>query len=65
MNTGAFKRTVRSIPVHVSNVALLDPEQKVATKVFFAYDEETGKKIRISKKSNTIIARPILPEFSK
>lgn len=65
MSTGAYKRTVRSLPVHISNVALLDPELKVATKTFFAYDEETGKKIRISKKSNTIISRPMLPEFSK
>lgn len=56
---------MRSLPVHISNVALVDPELKVPTKVFFAYDEATGKKIRISKKSNTIIAKPVLPELNR
>ena len=37
-NTGNFKKIVRSLPVHISNIALLDPEMKIATRTFFAYD---------------------------
>ena len=39
----------REAPVHVSNVALVDPKTKKATRV--GYKIEKGKKIRIAKKS--------------
>jgi large subunit ribosomal protein L24 len=38
-------------PVHVSNVALLDPKTKKPTRV--GYKIEGGKKIRIAKKSGS------------
>mmetsp|Transcript_71487 Transcript_71487/g.108075 ORF Transcript_71487/g.108075 Transcript_71487/m.108075 type:complete len:91 (+) Transcript_71487:86-358(+) len=37
-------------PVHVSNVALIDPESGKPTRVRFGYLED-GTKVRISKKS--------------
>ena len=40
-------------PIHVSNVALLDPVSKVPTKV--GYKIENGVKYRVAKKSNTVI----------
>ena len=43
----------REAPIHVSNVALLDPKAKKATRV--GYKIEGGKKIRIAKKSGTEI----------
>jgi len=39
----------REAPIHVSNVALVDPKTKKATRV--GYKLESGKKVRIAKKS--------------
>lgn len=39
-------------PIHVSNVMLIDPKTKKATRVGYSIDEKTNKKNRISKKSN-------------
>ena len=39
----------REAPVHVSNVALVDPKTKKATRV--GYKVEGGKKVRVAKKS--------------
>ena len=44
---------VREAPVHVSNVALIDPKTKKATRA--GYKMENGKKVRIAKKSGTAI----------
>ena len=41
-------------PIHVSNVALVDPKTKKATKV--KYDVKDGKKVRVAKKSSTVLA---------
>ena len=43
----------REAPVHVSNVALVDPKTKKATRVGFKITD--GKKVRIAKKSGTQI----------
>lgn len=43
----------KAMPIHVSNVALIDPKTKKATKI--GYKLEDGKKIRISKKSGEAI----------
>ncbi len=43
----------KEAPVHVSNVALVDPKTKKATRV--GYKLEGDKKVRISKKSGTQI----------
>ena len=40
--------------IHVSNVALVDPKTKTATKV--KYENKDGKKVRVAKKSSTVIA---------
>lgn len=39
----------REAPIHVSNVAIVDPKTKAASRV--GYKIEAGKKVRISKKS--------------
>ncbi|MCL1892365.1 MAG: 50S ribosomal protein L24 [Alphaproteobacteria bacterium] len=43
----------REAPIHVSNVALLDPKTKKATRV--GYKVTGDKKVRIAKKSGTEI----------
>lgn len=43
----------KSMPVHVSNVALVDPSTKKATRV--GYKIEDGKKVRFAKASGKII----------
>ena len=44
----------REAPIHVSNVALVDPKTNKPTKV--GYKVENGKKVRVAKKSATVIA---------
>ena len=44
----------KEAPIHVSNVALIDPKTKKATKV--KYEIKDGKKVRVAKKSSTVIA---------
>ena len=41
----------REAPIHVSNVALVDPKNKKPTRV--GYKMEKGKKVRVAKKSGT------------
>lgn len=48
------KITEKEAPIHVSNVALVDPKTKTATKV--KYEIKDGKKVRVTKKSSTVIA---------
>ena len=48
------KITEKEAPIHVSNVALVDPKAKVATKV--RYEVKDGKKVRVAKKSSTVVA---------
>lgn len=43
----------KEAPIHVSNVALIDPKTKQATRVGFRFEED--KKVRFSKKSNQLI----------
>ncbi len=40
-------------PIHVSNVALIDPKTKQATRV--GTKVENGRKVRVAKKSGTVI----------
>ena len=40
-------------PIHISNVALIDPETNQATRV--GYDLSDGKKVRIARKSGKVI----------
>lgn len=40
----------KEMPIHISNVALIDPKDKVATKVGFKFLED-GTKVRYAKKS--------------
>jgi large subunit ribosomal protein L24 len=43
----------KEAPVHISNLALIDPKSKTATKV--GYRTEGDKKVRFSKKSNQVL----------
>ena len=43
----------KEAPIHISNLALIDPKSGKATRV--GYKMEDGKKVRISKKSNQVI----------
>ena len=45
--------TTKEAPIHVSNVAILDPKKKVPTKVGYRFEEVNGKtvKVRYAKKS--------------
>lgn len=43
----------REAPIHVSNLSLIDPKSKEATKVGFK--QEGDKKVRFSKKSNQVL----------
>ena len=40
-------------PIHVSNIALIDPDSNKATKV--GYDMKDGKKVRVARKSGKVI----------
>lgn len=42
------------MPLHISNVALVDPKTKKPTRV--GYKVEDGKKLRVAKKSATVLA---------
>ena len=44
----------KEAPIHVSNVALVDPKTNKPTKV--GYKVENGKKVRVAKKSSTVLA---------
>ena len=46
-------RVPKNAPVHVSNVALLDPKNDVATRVGFSVKD--GKKVRVAKNSGEVI----------
>ncbi len=43
----------KEAPIHISNIALIDPKTKEATKV--GYRTEGDKKVRFSKKSNQVV----------
>ncbi|HKM11503.1 MAG: 50S ribosomal protein L24 [Bacilli bacterium] len=42
------------VPIHISNVALVDPKTKKVTRVHYQVDEKTGKKIRVSNAGNKL-----------
>jgi large subunit ribosomal protein L24 len=43
----------KEAPIHISNIALIDPKSKKATKV--GIKVEGDKKVRFSKKSNQVL----------
>lgn len=43
----------KEAPIHISNLSLIDPKTKEATKV--GYKTEGEKKVRFSKKSNQVL----------
>jgi large subunit ribosomal protein L24 len=45
----------KSLPIHVSNVALADPKSGSPTRVGFKLAKD-GKKVRVAKKSGEVIA---------
>ena len=46
-------RVPKNAPLHISNVALIDPKNDVATRVGFMVKD--GKKVRIAKNSGEVI----------
>ena len=50
-NNGTGEIVETEAPIHVSNVQIIDPKTKKASKIGFDVDKN-GKKIRIAKKSN-------------
>lgn len=50
-NNGTGEIVEREAPIHVSNVAMIDPKTKKATRIKYDFDKN-GKKIRVAKKSN-------------
>ncbi len=52
-NTGRIVN--EEAPIHVSNVMIVDPKTNEPTRIGHEIDEKTGKKVRVSKKSNTRI----------
>ncbi len=51
--------------VHVSTVGLYDPIAKRAVRIKYGYHPETYEKLRISKKTGTIIPKPTRPELKR
>ena len=47
--------TEMEAPIHASNVMIVDPKTKKATKVKYEIKDD-GKKVRVAKKSSTVIA---------
>ncbi len=45
----------KSMPLHISNIALVDPKTKKATRIGYQVDSATGKKVRVAKASGTIL----------
>lgn len=54
-------RIERELPIHISNVALIDPETKKATRVKYEISEEKGKSVkkRIAVKSGKEIKKTL------
>jgi len=46
----------KEAPIHISNIAYYDEKVKAPTKVAIKIDDKTGKKVRYSKKSNSVIS---------
>eukprot|EP00039_Didymoeca_costata_P012635 m.182961 g.182961 ORF g.182961 m.182961 type:complete len:197 (-) comp15537_c1_seq5:1125-1715(-) len=45
-------------PLHVSRVALIDPTDRLPTKIKWKVDEDSGKRIRISRRTGNEIPKP-------
>lgn len=44
----------KELPIHISNVALIDPKSSIATKTGFKFQKD-GTKVRYAKKSGEIL----------
>ena len=54
MNPGGIVE--REAPIHISNVAMVDPKESTATRVGYTF-LEGGRKVRFAKRSGEIIDR--------
>ena len=45
----------KEAPIHISNVALIDPSEGGPTRAGYRFEEGTGAKVRVSKKSGAEI----------
>jgi len=53
----AGKKVKFEVSLHASNVMILDPKSGKGTRVGYKVDKETGKKMRVAKKSGTTLER--------
>ncbi len=53
--TSAGGIVTKDMPIHVSNVALVDPKDSTATRVGYK-TLENGEKVRVAKKSGEVVA---------
>lgn len=48
----------KELPIHISNISLVDPKDNKATKVFFK-NLDDGSKVRVAKRSGEIISNGV------
>eukprot|EP01130_Rhizamoeba_saxonica_P001391 TRINITY_DN11251_c0_g1_i1.p1 TRINITY_DN11251_c0_g1~~TRINITY_DN11251_c0_g1_i1.p1 ORF type:complete len:183 (-),score=39.08 TRINITY_DN11251_c0_g1_i1:21-569(-) len=51
-------------PIHYSNVSLIDPTDEKPCRISYKYTEE-GKKVRVSRRTGTVIDKPLPPPSEK
>ncbi len=51
------KKVRLEVSIHASNVQMIDPKSGKATRIGYQIDEKTGKKVRIAKKTGTVLSR--------
>jgi large subunit ribosomal protein L24 len=51
--------------IHASNVMVADPKTGKPTRIGFQIDATTGRKVRIAKKSKTVLAKVKVPKATK
>jgi len=52
----------KEAPIHYSNLRLIDPKDDKPCKIKVGFEEETGKKIRVSKRSDALVPKPDPPK---
>lgn len=51
--------------IHVTNVALIDPDSNLPTRVYYKKDEDTGTTLRVSKATGAVIPKPPPPDMKR
>eukprot|EP01096_Ripella_sp_DP13-Kostka_P018034 TRINITY_DN9631_c0_g1_i1.p1 TRINITY_DN9631_c0_g1~~TRINITY_DN9631_c0_g1_i1.p1 ORF type:complete len:176 (-),score=68.00 TRINITY_DN9631_c0_g1_i1:157-651(-) len=48
----------KEAPIHYSNMKLIDPKDGKPCRVKLGFDEVTGKKVRVSKRTSAVVLKP-------